>query len=533
MISSISAVNISINPTTTGGLSAAIESSNDGDTIYLEKGVYTGENNTNIRINKNITIKGQSSNVVLDGHRKNQIFQINSTVLLKNLKFTNGYGNYNNGGAIHSKGNLTIDNCVFTNNVGDQEGYGGAIASSGSLRINKCTFTNNTALRGGAIDSFGNLTINSCKFTNNRAYDENGQGGAIYSHKGSLTIYNSTFTNNTAFGPGAICSYGSLTINNSTFTNNKAYEHGSGGAIGSFGSSTINSCKFTTNTVPYNGGGAIYSHNGSLTINRCTFTNNRVWSGYDSSGHGGAIYSYSGSLTINSSIFTKNTAPYGGAIASDSKSMTVDKCNFKNNQAKFYGGAIYFPIAMNKIKVAHSKFEKNLIVKGIHINGGEARAEDKDYYNAIYNKGLKVSWKNVIISPKDGTEIPKSKVSKTLKVLSSKAKVSGANVAISLSINKSKIKTGKTVVKLPKPDYILHKSFKVSRGSAKYNAKTKVLTWTMTNKALAKKKALITWNVKIPNNINYYGNFKITPSISSSKNKIINKKTIIFKQKPN
>jgi len=135
MMETVSASNISISPTTPGGLKIAIANAQDGDTIYLKKGKYHGENNTNITINKNITIEGIASKVVLDGEGTNIFFRINQkTVLIKNLKFLNGYnvgknGISGNGGAISSKGNLTVINCTFTNNKTLNNGRGGAIYS--------------------------------------------------------------------------------------------------------------------------------------------------------------------------------------------------------------------------------------------------------------------------------------------------------------------------------------------------------------------------------------------------------------------
>lgn len=75
----VSAANITISPTTSGGLWTAIDTSAKGDTIYLEDGVYTGDENIDIRIDKDITIQGKSENVVIDG-------QNNYTYLFQMIK---------------------------------------------------------------------------------------------------------------------------------------------------------------------------------------------------------------------------------------------------------------------------------------------------------------------------------------------------------------------------------------------------------------------------------------------------------------
>jgi len=95
LMGNVSAVDQNITNTTSGGLKAAIENVNNGDTIYLENGIYSGENNTNLTISKSITISGKG-NVVIDAKGISNIFTISGIgVKLKNLKITNG-----NNGAI-------------------------------------------------------------------------------------------------------------------------------------------------------------------------------------------------------------------------------------------------------------------------------------------------------------------------------------------------------------------------------------------------------------------------------------------------
>ncbi len=79
-------------------------------------------------------------------------------------------------------------------------------------------FIDNTALSaGGAIDNFGNLTVKNCVFSDNYAFE----GGAICNQRGGvLKLYESTFTGNAAYpaGPGLpgvgtdILNWGTATI---------------------------------------------------------------------------------------------------------------------------------------------------------------------------------------------------------------------------------------------------------------------------------------------------------------------------------
>ena len=114
-----------------------------------------------------------------------------------------------------------------------------------------------------------------------------------------------------------------------------------------------------------------------------------------------------------------------------------------------------------------------------------------------------------------------------MKVLSSGAVVKGKSVAVSLSFDKSMSSVGSTVVKLKVPKNVAYKSVNVSLGSAKFNKKTKVLTWTVANSALAKKNATVKMSLKAGKK----GSYKISPSISSIGNKVTGKKDIKFKIK--
>ena len=173
MIETVNATNITINPTTPGGLKTAIKTAENGSTIFMENGVYNGTNNRGLLIERNLTIQGKGKNVVIDGEGKGRIFKFRAyndltiyipTVTLSNLKIKNGYTQYGFGGAIDgSVSNLTLKDCSFTNN---QAMDGGAVI--GANYILNCSFKNNFATRsGGAIVSVDNVI--NCSFKNNKA----------------------------------------------------------------------------------------------------------------------------------------------------------------------------------------------------------------------------------------------------------------------------------------------------------------------------------------------------------------------------
>jgi len=225
-VSMVSAADITISPTTSGGLKKAIDTAKNGDTIYLQNGVYKGKNNRDIAIKKDIKIIGKGNNVVLNGEGKYRflIIEENKKVSVTKIKFTKG----STSAIKQTKGTLTVNSCTFTDNQATP--MGGAINTASKCTVSKSTFTNNQAGLGGAIASKakGSLTINSCTFKNNQATN---RGGVINS-QGDLTVSKSTFTNNQAkkSGSGAIYISGKKSdISGSTFTNNQAKRLG--GAI--------------------------------------------------------------------------------------------------------------------------------------------------------------------------------------------------------------------------------------------------------------------------------------------------------------
>jgi predicted outer membrane repeat protein len=253
MISAVSAVDLTIGPDTEGGLREAIKNAQNGDTIYLKEGVYSGYDNIAIKISKDIKIKGLSSKVVLDGKGTNKILSISvKKVFIEQIKFTNGKDS--NGGAIYvdSQGSLDVKKCVFTNNKAGS--WGGAICSFGTSTISGSTFTNNNAGSWGGAIFIGSysgerkLIVNNCEFNNNKA----NQGGAIdFNSRSSGKITNSKFTKNNAQNYGGaidiVKSAKKVTVSKCTFTDNKAKKRG--GAINVESSASVVDSKFNKNIV--------------------------------------------------------------------------------------------------------------------------------------------------------------------------------------------------------------------------------------------------------------------------------------------
>ncbi|MBZ2164573.1 Ig-like domain-containing protein [Methanobacterium spitsbergense] len=272
---------------------------NTNGQIYIAHEQYKGINNTQITIDKNMTINGESqTDTIINGTGTNWIFHINPGInfTINNLTLTNATTT-NNGGAIYNYGTLTVNNSTFTSNTATDSG--GAICNDygGTLTVNNSTFTSNSAAYyGGTISNDGTLTVNNSTFTSNSATY---YGGAIYNSYGTVTVNNSTFTSNSAtyFGGAIINHDGSVTVNGSTFTSNTATN---GGAI--FNdiqrSVTVNGSTFTSNTA--NSGGAIYNHFGTLNVSFCRIVGNTPNDIYSSGGSCDVDYNWWGSNFVGS-----------------------------------------------------------------------------------------------------------------------------------------------------------------------------------------------------------------------------------------
>ena len=116
-----------------------------------------------------------------------------SSLIIEKSVFKDNGSDY--GGAIYidSNSSLEINNSVFESNTVEFEGA--AIYNKGELIIDNSLFTRNAAFKGGAIYNEKDLIIKDCKFINNTA----GEGNDIFTENmDKLNISNSVcqFINN-------------------------------------------------------------------------------------------------------------------------------------------------------------------------------------------------------------------------------------------------------------------------------------------------------------------------------------------------
>jgi hypothetical protein len=181
-------------------IQAAIDDANDGDTIILQPGTYTGDGNRDIDfLGKAITVRSINpddpcvvSATIIDCEDSAQGFIFDSNEgpdsVLSGLKISN----YNVYGVICSGSGPVVSNCVFNENYYGVSG-GGINTSNGNLIVTGCTFINNVTMYigGGIVKSSGDLFVSDSIFTNNNPAGIIYEGGG-----GTLIIENCLFYDN-------------------------------------------------------------------------------------------------------------------------------------------------------------------------------------------------------------------------------------------------------------------------------------------------------------------------------------------------
>jgi parallel beta-helix repeat protein len=225
-------------------IQAAINVANNGDTVLVKDGTYTGTGN------RNIDFRGKAITVQSENGPQNCVIDCNGTTgdwhpgfvfrsdedansILDGLTITNGYVSDVSGGGIACwVSSPTIKNCIIIGNSADLGGGGGGIfcGREGSPIITNCIISGNSAygsygVGGGIYCKDSSPIITNCIISGNSAYGRYGGGGGISCDDSSPTITNCTITGNSAEDEGGgiyACLNSNLTITNSLLWSNTA-----------------------------------------------------------------------------------------------------------------------------------------------------------------------------------------------------------------------------------------------------------------------------------------------------------------------
>jgi predicted outer membrane repeat protein len=274
-----------------------------------------------------------------------RIFNLSPSLAATISGLTLSNGRDDVGGAIFSSGDLTLNDCVITNNVATESG--GGIYSMSSMSISNCVIAGNS-VAGGSSDGFGggfyNLataTAINCTITNNSVTSATADayGGGLC-NDGTLTLTSSLVSSNSAtggsdkgdaFGGGIDNGFGTLYLVTSTVKGNVARggagsEGGigeAGGVANDYGTVMLDRSTVSGNSaVGGNGdiggageGGGVSNDYGSVYLDNSTVSGNVANAGSGTtkpgSAYGGGCLNLNGSFVAVSSTITANVVPGG------------------------------------------------------------------------------------------------------------------------------------------------------------------------------------------------------------------------------
>ena len=274
-------------------IQAAIDSSTDGDIVWIADGIYTGQGNKDIDFNgKAITVRSENGpkNCIIDLENSGRgfIFQNgeDQNSILNGLTIKSGLVGYNQygGGIMCYYSGPRIENCIISH---CQAFEGGAIGTGGNISplIINCVIKDNKARSGGGV-SGGDFILKDCSIYMNVATYSS--GGGVYGGEDSHVIIRDCFIKNN------VCLY-----------------YNQGGGVGFNGAySTVQNCLFIDNFAMgnggylpsyYYGGGALYACDTDANIINCTFFGNTTTQ------RGGAChFMFNGCINIKNCIFYEN-----------------------------------------------------------------------------------------------------------------------------------------------------------------------------------------------------------------------------------
>ena len=318
-------------------LKEALKKAPENSTIYIALGTYTGENNTNLTINKNLNFINYGTGEVIFDAQGVTATSINIT----GLTFKNGKEQSVCGAIFFNQTiNNSYINAIFINNT-VVEGLAGAVgfyADVINTNINSIFIENSVNNGyGGAIFFNGNLNnVNiTGKYTANKAND---YGGAIvfYGNLSNVNILGNFSSNKANDSGGAIFFNGNLTNVNisGSYNNNRANDTAGVFLFYRNLTNVVISGEYTNNAAQYC---AVYYMSEFATINNSSISGNY----YNNSADYFVVFLMEGIIS-NSNIsgtYTNNKAKMGINIIGEAYNVNMSG-NYVNNNISG-GGVIY------------------------------------------------------------------------------------------------------------------------------------------------------------------------------------------------
>ncbi|NIP28838.1 MAG: hypothetical protein GWN67_19575, partial [Phycisphaerae bacterium] len=355
-------------------IQAAIDDSNDGDTIIVSPGTYTGDGNRDISYNgKAITVRNEDPNdpnivaatiINCNGteDQPHRGFLFNSgeeaNSVLAGLTITNGYADY--GGGIYCEGSRpTITNC---NIVGNEALLYWSSSGGGGISCRFCNLKGPSS-PGKAFDpdpsdwATGISPTRSLRWTAGFLAESHD----VYFGTTSPPPFIGNQTS-TTFDPGTMEPYTTyywrvdeLNTLGKTIGDEWNFTTGSEppppppfpspppGAFGEQSSPrilsetnlsgpTISNCVFIDNGSEE--GGAMYILFSKPILNNCSFEDNKA-------GIGGGMFIERSNPELVNCDFIGNLSSMGGGLCCADSNTTLTNCSFRENPSQYYGGGLY------------------------------------------------------------------------------------------------------------------------------------------------------------------------------------------------
>ena len=355
-------------------IAAAMDSALGRDTLIIHEGTYYEHD---IALKPYVWIRGANGDpdsVVIDAQGLGQIFiasDVDSNTTVRDILFRNGFG-FLGGGMSLENSSVVIKNCKFSSNEATNGG-GLYIHGDSKPRVDSCAFEFNVATdSGGAIF----IWADSLRYGSNYRYYRSGlyygnsaqYGGAAFVKNSRGEFSHCVFDSNSASSGGAVhISSQDTTINNNNWD--------------------ISSCTLTRNSADSGRGGAVFCDGGAggyFTLSGSELIGNVALK------VGGVALTDSRRGAVRSSIIAFNEAESGGGVFVDSTAeiTLIDGCTIYENSAIEIGAGVAIlsdavPSIQNNI-IAFNKFSE-----GIYFSDSTAPPNDfATRYNDIYaNEG--------------------------------------------------------------------------------------------------------------------------------------------------
>ena len=276
-----------------------------GKTIALdsELGELTASKSVTIDASSLYDAASNLPGLTVSGENSTRVMHISGgcSVVVKGLKFANARTT-TNGGAVLNDGDLSVENCLFSDNVASYETSDGGVAgrlggaifvgSGAKLVATSTSFIGNDCQSVVSLQSQLSSSFTDCSFKNNgdRAVEivngevsligcditDNHRHGVIVEENGVLVATNCLVARNVALWGGGLKIFGKATLYNCTIVDNMANEGGGGVSVQSAAVLNAYNTIIVGNTAT-SGGNDVHVHSGGVANAYNTLSSYSSW----------------------------------------------------------------------------------------------------------------------------------------------------------------------------------------------------------------------------------------------------------------